>query len=301
MRARTLALLAVWFLGCDPVMGVRGEVRTVPPQELGRGTVYDSGRPIFGAELFLACRPDDTRKIATSDEDGAFSFVTAGWLSTGCNIEVRAAGYHTEHISLKDLCDHHDFGGCHWAHVSAELVPLARHPEGPTTAAQAKPVHRVEFTAATTNLEVFERGDRRFDLVEYVPLGVTPVTSGVADGKHRFAATLDGRQPVETRDDIVVSGPTRVELEYVDRSSLRTWKWVAFYSALFVGPVLAGVGLEAEGAARPILIGTGIVVGVSGLVFAMDVNETTDQLRTRVTPLVDRPPLAPSASTPLPQ
>jgi hypothetical protein len=290
VTARMAGLVVALALGCDPVMGVRGDVRSVPRSEAGHGVVYDSGRPIYGAGVFLLCSSGDARKIAESREDGTFSFGTAGWLRPECIVEVRATGYHTERISLRDLCVHADLGACHWANVSAELVPLAQHLEARTTAAPAKPAHLVEFTATTPKLEVLERGDQKLGLVEYEPLGAAPLSVGATDGKHRFAAAFEARAPIEAPDDIVISGPTRVDLEYVDRSSLRTWKWVAFYSALVVGPVLAGVGVEAEGAAKPILIGTGIVVGVSGLVFAMDVNETTDQLRTRATPLADRPP-----------
>jgi hypothetical protein len=294
MNVRVAAFVSVLVMGCDPVMGVRGEVSSVPRSELGRGVVYDSERPVSDAEIFLVCTATP-RKIATSGEDGTFSFVTVGWLSPKCSVEIRAVGYHAERISLKNLCVHHDLGECHWANVSAELVPIAARTGGAAEAV-AKPVQQLEFSATTPKLEVFDRGDQKFGLVEYVPLGTAPGTSAIAAGTHRFAATLGGRHLVEATDDVIVSGPTRVELEYEDRASLRTWKRIAFFTGLVVGPVIAAVGLEAQGAARPILIGTGIVIGVSGIVFGMDVNETTDRLRARVTPSSETRPAAAATS-----
>jgi hypothetical protein len=291
-----LAVLSVLALGCDPVMGIQGEVRSVPRPEVGRGA-YDSGRPVADAELFFVCPNVEDRRFDTTEEDGTFAYVTAGWMPTQCSVEVRAVGYYPERFSLEKLCVHHDIGECHWANVSAELVPKAPRAGVPVAPPAAKPMHRVQFTAANPKLRIFERGDQKLGLVEFVPFGAAPVSSSVTEGKHRIAASLDGRSPVEASDEIAVSGPTRVELEYVDRSTLRTWKWVAFVSAFVAGPVLIALGAEAEDAARPVLVGAGVVVSVSGILFGMDANQTTDRLRVRATG-VPTPQSASTASSP---
>jgi hypothetical protein len=266
-------------------MAVQGEVRSVPRQEMGKPGAYDGGRPISDAEIFFVCGSAEHRAFAKTREDGTFSYFTAGWLSPECSVEVRAPGYYTERFSLRDLAAHCDWGThCHWANVSAELVPVTPKASLGETPMPAKPLRRIELTATTSKLHVFERGGQKFGLVEYVPFGAAPVAVTLPDGNHRFVASFDGRAPVESAEDTVVFGPSRVDLEYEDRRALRTWKRVAFFSALVVGPVLAGVGLEMEGAARPVLIGAGVVISVSGLLFAMDMNETKDRLRARASP-----------------
>jgi len=123
------SLLCLADLSCDPVMGLRGEVRTVPNPAKAQGEVYDSGKPIPGATVTLMCRGAKVSEVKT-DAKGRFGWAAIGWLDTACTVEIRADAYHPQRLEVDDLCVEREGKDCNFMHVFAELVPqrMARSP-----------------------------------------------------------------------------------------------------------------------------------------------------------------------------
>ena len=127
MRSAALALL-IAAAACDPVMVVRGTVRSPPPAACAPaigGDVYAGSRPLEGATIELRCPGGDRPHLtATSDADGRFRTSSIGTFGDECTIRVAHPGYHVLEIPVAGLCAFDSSMGCHFAAVSAELIPI---------------------------------------------------------------------------------------------------------------------------------------------------------------------------------
>jgi len=110
-------------LGCDPVMEITGEVRSIPSSPRLDGDVYASGVPIAGATATLDCH--ERTVIGKTDAQGRFRWGGVGWLETACSVEISAVGYYPERIRIGDACVLREGESCHFLKVLAELVPRA--------------------------------------------------------------------------------------------------------------------------------------------------------------------------------
>lgn len=121
-------------MGCDPVMSVRGQVRSIPDTSAVDGDVYASGKPIEGAQVTLLCK-GYTLSLGTTDVAGRFRYagIDMGRIGLSCEIECSAAGYHSQSLLVRDLCVFPRDDSCPFLTVFGELVPntSARTPPPP--------------------------------------------------------------------------------------------------------------------------------------------------------------------------
>jgi hypothetical protein len=124
LALRRLPLCLMLITGCDPVMSVRGHVRSIPDASTVNGDVYASGKPIAGARVTLLCK-DYTLALGTTDVSGRFRYagIDLGRIGLACKVECSAAGYHPQTLLVRDLCVFPRDDSCPFLTVIGELVP----------------------------------------------------------------------------------------------------------------------------------------------------------------------------------
>lgn len=102
---RMLAAFALLMLGaCDPAFIVTGQVRSLPDTcSKVEGNIYAASAPIEGASVRLKC-PDRTQDLATSDANGRFEYIRAGYVPRTCALVIEKPGFDAQTFSLDDLC-----------------------------------------------------------------------------------------------------------------------------------------------------------------------------------------------------
>lgn len=281
--ARALLFLVATANGaCDPVQIVRGEVRSVPDMGHASGDVYAAGKPIAGAIATLVCR--ERVKLGTTDATGRFESKGVGWLDAKCAVEVSADGYYPESVRIGDVCVGREGDSCHALRVNVELVPKpgmtasGAEPNGPA------PGQRVVVRSDPADLRVYLRREGAFGFAGYDLLGTSPGVLTLPPGTLRLAAAPPGRAPAEASEDLLVPSVARLQISYTDRSSTRTWGWVALVTGIVGGAALCAASAVTRGAARTVLLGSCVTVGAGGIVYAMDATQQADVVRVAPAP-----------------
>ena len=82
----------------------------------------------------------------------------------------------------------------------------------------------------------------------YQPICETPCDATLLSGRHRFALSLDGGQPINIVEPIDLSVASVVEGRYVDKSRLRRAGWITFVAGSVAGMAMmfASIDYRAE-------------------------------------------------------
>jgi len=127
VSARTRAALgAAFFLvgaGCDPLMGVRGVVRSASSCGASDATRY--GDPVSDADVSMVCPGQPALLLGKTGADGRVRYANIGLWDNTCRIVVTKNGYETQTFLVGELCSAPGpySPSCHFTAFVADLVP----------------------------------------------------------------------------------------------------------------------------------------------------------------------------------